>query len=134
MTHRIVTMLLASALFSLALFSLGLFGLAVGSPAPVHAEAKPETQKTVREVEITVKGGYQPGRIELRQGEHVRLKFVRKEYNNCTREVVFPKLDIKRELPTNKPVLIDLPLLAPGEYEFHCGMNMIKGLLVVLPS
>jgi plastocyanin domain-containing protein len=100
--------------------------------ARTHAEAAAEAAP--REIEIVVEGAYKPSRIEIREGERVRLKFVRKDYGSCTREVVFPKLDIRRELPTNKPVSIDLPLLAPGEYAFHCGMKMVKGTLVVLPK
>jgi plastocyanin domain-containing protein len=56
---------------------------------------------------------------------------VRKDYSPCTREVVFPSLDIRRELPVNEPVFIDLPALPAGEIEFHCGMNMIRGTIVV---
>jgi plastocyanin domain-containing protein len=100
--------------------------------AQTHAQAT--LQAAPREIEIVVEGAYKPSRIEIREGERVRLKFVRKDYGSCTREVVFPKLDIRRELPTNKPVSIDLPPLAPGEYVFHCGMKMIKGTLVVLPK
>jgi len=76
-------------------------------------------------------GTYKPYRIEIHESERVRLKFVRKESNPCTREVVFPKLGLRRELPTNQPVSIELSGLAPGEYEFKCGMNMIRGTLVV---
>ena len=107
--------------------------LAASSPAIEPAAlAQVHQQAEVREIEIVVEGGYKPGRIEVREGERVRLKFVRKEYNSCTREVVFPKLNIRRELPPNQPVIIDLPALAPGEYEFRCGMNMIRGTLVVV--
>lgn len=57
----------------------------------------------------------------------------RREYTGCAREVVFPSLGIRRELPPNRPVVIELPAtLAPGEYEFKCGMNMIRGTLVVV--
>jgi plastocyanin domain-containing protein len=99
------------------------------STAAVAAEAS-----AVREIEIVVDGGYKPAQVEVRQGERVRLKFVRKEYAGCTREVVIPALGIRRELPPNKVVTIDLPALAPGEYEFRCGMNMVRGAIVVRPS
>lgn len=98
-----------------------------------EAAAQAHEHDAVREIEIVVDGTYKPARIEVHEGERVRLKFVRKEYNSCTREVVFPKLNIRRELPTNKPVIIELPALAAGEYEFKCGMNMIKGAIVVSP-
>jgi plastocyanin domain-containing protein len=117
-------------------FVLGLLLALFASPTLSHAEpAKPpSTESAPREIEIIVQGAYKPSRIEVHEGERVRLKFVRKDYGSCTREVVFPQLDIRRELPTNKPVLIDLPALAPGEYTFQCGMSMIKGTLVVLPK
>ncbi|WP_434419952.1 cupredoxin domain-containing protein [Nannocystis pusilla] len=86
----------------------------------------------VREIEVIVDGGYRPGRITVAEGERVRLKFVRREQSPCTREVVFAALDIRRELPTDQPVILELPALAPGEYEFKCGMNMIRGVLEVV--
>ncbi len=97
---------------------------------PVLADAA-ASASAVREIEIVIDGSYKPNRIEIHEGERVRLKFVRKEYNACTKDVVFPQLNIRRELPPNKPVLIDLPALAVGEYEFKCGMNMVRGTLVV---
>ncbi len=93
---------------------------------PAHAEeAKP------REIEIVVDRGYQPSRIVIQHGERIRLKIVRKDYSPCAREIVFPSLNIRRELPVNEAVFIDLPALAPGETEFHCGMNMLRGTIVV---
>lgn len=106
--------------------------LAPALPARLsHAEASQQAP-SVREIEIVVEGSYKPNRIEVHEGERVRLRFVRKEYTSCTKEVVFPQLNIRRELPPNKPVIIELPKLAVGEYEFKCGMNMIRGTLVVV--
>lgn len=101
-----------------------------------HPRARPiahaQAERTAREITIVVEhGAYHPSRIALQAGERVRLRFLRKEHSPCTREVVFPKLDIKRELPPNVPVLIDLPPLAKGSYAFHCAMNMVRGELVV---
>ncbi len=86
-----------------------------------------------REIEIIVDGGYRPDRITVREGERVRVYFVRHEYSSCTREVVFPTLGIRRELPPHQPVVIELPPLRAGEHEFRCGMNMIHGTIVVAP-
>ena len=36
--------------------------------------------------------------------------------------------------PVVQPVVLELPALAAGEYEFRCAMNMIRGLLVVQPK
>jgi plastocyanin domain-containing protein len=85
----------------------------------------------VREIEIVVQGGYKPQRIEITEGERVRLKVIRKEHNGCSKQIVFPTLKIERELPPNEPVLIDLPALPAGEVPFRCGMNMLKGTVTV---
>jgi len=109
--------------------SVGLLGGAVlATPADAGADS---TQEHVREIRIIVQGGYQPDRIEIVHGEQVQLRFLRKESGSCTREVVFPSLGIRKELPEGKPVVIQLPALEVGEYEFQCGMDMIKGKLVV---
>src|SRR5262249_3859604 len=81
--------------------------------APVAAEAQEAGAKqeagAVREIEVVVDRGYTPARIEVSEGERVRLKFIRREYTPCTREVLFPSLNIREELPPNKPVVIELP-------------------------
>lgn len=100
-----------------------------GGAAEVLAEEVPK--KEVREVEVIVEGAYKPNKITVPAGEPVRIRFLRKDYTPCTKEVVFPALNIRRELPTNQPVVVELGPLAPGEYEFKCGMNMVRGSLVV---
>lgn len=121
-----------SIIAALAAASLGAATLltpsasADASPAP-PAPASP----AVREIEIEVDGGYKPSRIVIPEGERVRLKFIRKDYSPCSREVVFASLGVRRELPTNTPVVIELPAQPAGEIPFSCGMNMIKGVIVV---
>jgi plastocyanin domain-containing protein len=112
-------------------FAVLALALAVPALVPSSGAAQTHEHGALHEIEVVVDGGYKPNRIEIHEGERVRLKFVRKDYSSCTREVVFPKLNIRRELPTNQPVVIELPALAAGEYEFRCGMNMIRGTLVV---
>jgi plastocyanin domain-containing protein len=120
------------SVISRAALSLTVTAAVVGVlPEQEAAAASVEPAPAVREIEVVVDGGYRPGRITVTEGERVRLTFVRREHSPCTREVVFPGLDIRRELPTDQAVVIELPALAPGEYEFKCGMNMIKGVLEV---
>jgi len=105
-------------------------GAAVSLPGDARADS---AHHQAREIEVVVEGGYRPNRIQLTQGEHVKLTFIRKESSGCSREVVFPALGIRRELPEGVPVVIALPELEPGEYPFTCGMSMIRGTLVVQP-
>jgi plastocyanin domain-containing protein len=92
------------------------------------------TQPSGREIEVVVKGGYRPNRIEVAQGERVSLKFIRKESSGCSRELAFPALGIRKELPEGVPVIIPLSGLEAGEYAFQCGMDMIRGEVTVLPA
>ena len=80
---------------------------------------------------ITINGTVPAPLVRLKEGQTVRLKFIRNEYTSCTREVVFPTLGIRRQLPPKEEVVIDLGTLATGEIPFHCGMEMIHGLIVV---
>lgn len=110
--------------------SFSFFAAGLSLPSQARAES---AHHDVREIEIVVEGGYTPSRIEVVEGQHVQLKFIRKESSGCTREVVFPALGIRKELPEGTPVIIYLPELKAGEYEFECGMKMIKGKLIVRP-
>ena len=97
-------------------------------PAAARAQAP---AGAVREIEVVVDGGYRPARVEVAAGERVRLRFVRRDYGGCTRDVVFPTLGVRRELPTGRPVTVDLPALPADETPFECGMGMVRGVVVV---
>lgn len=87
----------------------------------------------VQEVEVVVRGGYTPDRIEVRQGRPVRLTFVRRESNPCTEQVVLGDFGISRALPEGERVAVEFTPHQAGEFTFHCAMNMVRGTLVVTP-
>ena len=74
--------------------------------------------------------GYEPSRLTLRAGVTARLTFIRTTDKTCGTEISFPSLDLKRALPLNEPVVIEFTPKA-GELGFTCGMNMLKGTIVV---
>ena len=80
---------------------------------------------------IIVDGGYEPDTLVVAAGEPVRLVFHRHDASPCSEEVVFPAHEVRASLPQHEDVVVDLPASAPGEYEFHCGMSMLHGRLVV---
>ncbi|MBV9209387.1 MAG: cupredoxin domain-containing protein, partial [Acidobacteria bacterium] len=93
----------------------------------VSAQAKAEG---VLEVDVTVKGGYQPSAIMVKAGQPVRLNFTRREASTCGEEVVLPDFGRRAHLPENQTVSIEVTPAKPGEYEFTCGMNMMRGKLI----
>jgi len=85
----------------------------------------------LQEVEITVKGGYAPDLIRVRQGVPVRLTFDRQESGDCTARVVFPDFRVSRSLPAFTKTSVEFVPDRSGEFGFACGMNMVHGTLIV---
>lgn len=90
--------------------------------------AKPRLQTAT--IKITERG-FEPYVLRFRRGVRTRITFVRTTDATCAREVVFPELGIKRELPLNQPVVITLTPTKRSEFSFTCGMNMMRGKLIV---
>ena len=88
----------------------------------------------IQEVRIIVKGGYTPDTIVVQAGKPVRLQFYRDETADCSERVVFERFGIDTQLPPFQTTAVEFTPDEPGEYPFRCGMNMLKGLLVVEPS
>jgi predicted dinucleotide-binding enzyme len=102
---------------------------ASGTPALASAGRSNEAVQTV---EVLVnEQGFEPARLMLRVGTPARITFVRTTDKTCGTEVVFPSLNIKRALPLNEPVAIEFTPANSGETAFACGMNMLKGVVVV---
>jgi len=105
------------------------FLLSRGTAVPATSGAS-----SVQEVRVTVKGGYTPDTIVVQAGKPVRLQFYRDETADCSERVVFERFGIDAQLPPFQTTAIEFTPEQPGEYPFRCGMNMLKGLLVVEPS
>lgn len=91
------------------------------------------TERGLQEVNITVKGGYSPDVIVVRRGLPVRLNFYRDETNSCSEQVIFGDFGIARNLPPFRTTSIEFTPDREGEFTFTCGMNMLRGRLVVQP-
>src|SRR5438105_10664649 len=88
----------------------------------------------VQRLEVTVKGGYRPEVIRVRQGVPVELTFDRQESGDCTSRVVFPDFQASATLPAYQRTTVRLDPGETGGFGFACGMNMIHGTLIVEPA
>lgn len=93
-----------------------------------------EVRGGVQEVGITVKGGYSPDLIRVRQGVPVRLVFDRQEGGDCTSRVVFPDFALAASLPAYERTAVEFVPDRVGRFGFACGMNMVHGTLEVEPA
>ena len=86
----------------------------------------------VQDVRVTVtETSFDPQRLTLRAGVPARVTFTRTSEKTCATTVVFPSLNIRRDLPLNEPVTIEFTPEKAGEIAFACGINMLRGTIVV---
>jgi plastocyanin domain-containing protein len=88
----------------------------------------------VQQIRITVRGGYSPDVVVVRQGRPVRLDFFRDETTSCSEQVVFPDFGIARGLPAHRTTPVEFTPEEAGEFTWTCGMRMLRGKLVVEPA
>ncbi len=88
--------------------------------------------KSVQSATVTLTdNGYQPASLKLRRGVPARVTFVRRIEETCGTEIALPAYNIRRALPLNKPVVVEFTPDKAGEFNFTCGMGMLRGTVVV---
>jgi len=121
---------------------IGLFGIimtttACDKPTTVVADAQTPAalsapQVSAAPVAISVDAsGYHPDSVHSPAGKPVRLVFTRTTDEGCGQQVVFPTLGIRKDLPLNQPMDVDITMPASGNVAFTCGMSMYRGSVVV---
>lgn len=94
------------------------------------------TADSVQTVDITIgPEGFSPQRIELDVGVAARLVFTRTTESTCATNVQVPAFDVEpTDIPMDEPTAITFTPDDTGSFTFACGMNMIKGTLLVVES
>ena len=85
----------------------------------------------VQEVQIKVKGGYDPDVIVVKKGKPVRLQFNRQESSLCSEMVIFDKIGQSAKLPEGETVTVEFVPKEQGEIPFQCQMGMLRGKVIV---
>lgn len=89
-------------------------------------EVKAETS-----VDIVVNGGYSPEAISIPKGKLTKINFIRTDPTDCLSEVVLGDFKIRKELPLNQRVTVEITPEKAGEYGYSCAMNMYHGKIIV---
>lgn len=117
----------SSAFVALILTTTGL-ALGCDTPAEEPTRETPATRRVEVEVGAT---GYTPASIDAVAGEPLALAFRRTTDDGCGEELVFPDHDIRRDLPLNEEVVVELTPASGDSIRFTCGMDMYRGSIVV---
>lgn len=83
------------------------------------------------EVDIVVEGGYTPEVVSIPKGKTTKLNFIRKDPTECLEEVVLGDFKVRKHLPLNQKVTVELTPQKTGEFGYSCGMNMYHGKIIV---
>ncbi len=113
--------------------------LAAGCSRNVNAASEPldkpqaAAQSANKTVDITVTAeGFTPSQIQAAKGQPLTLRFKRTSDQTCARDVQFPELGIKKELPLNQEVTVQVPTGEARKLTFQCGMGMYRSSVVIL--
>ncbi len=110
--------------------SAGSASATAGGQAGTPAATPPMSEGAV--IEVKVDGnGFTPSSVHAQLGKKLTLRFTRTSDETCAKQVDFPELGIKRDLPLNQPVDIDVPASSARTLGFQCGMGMFKGSVVI---
>lgn len=83
------------------------------------------------EVQIAVTDrGFEPDRALVPRGQPVTLVITRRTDQTCAKDILIPALDLKRDLPLNRSVQIDIPAGVADSLGYSCGMEMLSGVIV----
>ena len=124
MIHSMTPQVRFSVVLSVGLVAISFVGCAKKAPELTRNPA-------VQEIKVTVKSDYSPDRIVVKKGQPVRLLFYREDDSECTAQVVIPDLKVKQDLALRKDTAVAFVPEKEGEFTFACGMDMMKGKLVV---
>jgi plastocyanin domain-containing protein len=97
--------------------------------APPRREAPPRAAG-VQEIHVRVRQGFEPDVIPVEVGRPVRLSFYRDETAECTGELIFETLDLRRALPAFETTVVEFTPRAAGDYPFRCGHTEFRGRVV----
>lgn len=106
----------------MALLAAALFACKGDPPKPAGSGEIPVTAD---------EKGFSPSSVKVQKGSKATLVFTRTTDDTCATEVVFPEIDVKKELPKGQPVRIDVPTDKEQKLTFQCGMGMYKSAVVV---
>lgn len=82
-------------------------------------------------VDILVDGGYTPEAISIPKNKTTKINFIRKDSNSCLEEVILGDFKIKKYLPLNQKITVELTPKKTGEFTYSCAMNMYHGKIIV---
>lgn len=92
----------------------------------------PAGQLQVVSVRALSSGGYDNPTLNVKAGSPVRLDFSADPGAGCGRQLIIDNVGTKVNLVSRNGETVSATFTppTPGQYRFHCGMNMFRGVLI----
>lgn len=119
---------IARTIFIISIFALMSLPVFAVKPTGRAATGKPKVQKVTVYINEM---GYSKPNIDLKKGIKAQLTFIRQTDKTCATEIVIPSIGVNKPLPLNQAVVVSFTPKSTGEFNFTCGMNMMRGKLIV---
>ena len=84
---------------------------------------------------ITLRGtpyGYDKTQITVKAGSPVRLDFSADPASGCGRQIIVDNVGVNLVSKNGETVSATFTPPSPGQYKYHCSMNMFRGVLTVV--
>ena len=73
--------------------------------------------------------GFEPASVEVSRGQAFTLVVTRRSNQTCAMEILIPGLNVRRTLPLNQAVRIDVAKGVADTLNYNCGMHMFGGTI-----
>jgi len=99
---------------------------------PINAGGTPAAGTSVQEVSLRALGTglYDKSTINVKAGQMVKFDFSAEPSAGCGRQLIIDKVGVNLVSRNGETVTATFTPPSPGNYNYHCGMNMFRGVLV----
>ncbi len=106
-------------------------------PAYLQNLNKEDRKETVvngnyQEIDVLIaNSAYSPNVIVAKKGIPLRITLRADSTAGCARDIIFPDFQIRKIVPDDNPVVVELSPNEAGTFKFHCSMDMARGKIIV---
>ncbi len=117
----------------LLLLLIGCAQSQTGSSQQPQASYTPDNSPDAQKVSVRAldTGLYDNAQITVKAGQPVEFIFSADKGSGCGRQLLIPAFNVNMVSKDGEPHTATFTPQKPGTYEYHCGMKMFRGKLVV---
>jgi len=105
-------------------------GAQAGVPVAASAAGQQQVQAQEVEVRALASGGYDNPTVIVKAGVPVKFDFSADPNAGCGRQIIIDNVGVNLVSRNGETESATFTPQTPGQYRFHCGMNMFRGVLV----